>query len=354
MKSVAAFAHLKRVLVHQYLDDWLLRAADKASSEIITAWLLSWMIALGFKVNLIKSDLNPEQRKIFLGFFYRFDSIQSFPQQRSCSSLPSGNKAISRQDLPISYTLAADYRASRFAFKNCSPCGRYASSFSEGSHFAVEPRAPPSVSQRENFTRDSECTHVVAERRESPSRSIPQTIFRHDKDIYGCVQSGLGSMPEFTVSPRLMASVRGQAHKCIRDDCCLPRLSGFYRSNKGIGHNHYVRQHDCGLIHKQTGRHEVEPDIPRSGENAHTSVQSHGAGQGTSYRRCFEHCRRSPFETEQLPVVDRMVPSPRGSKDDLGQISSTFSGSIRDSSEPQINNLRLPLSAPSGMESGLR
>ena len=308
--------------------------------------------SLGVQGKLHKVRSESRAEKNFPRDFHRFDSIQSFPQQRSCSSLPSGNKAISRQYLPTSYTLAEDYRSSRFAFKNCSPCGRYASSFSEGSHFAVEPRAPPSVPQRENFTRNSECTHVVAERRESPSRSIPQTIFRHDKDIYGCVQSGLGSMPEFTVSPRLMASVRGQAHKCIRDDCCLPRLSGFYRSNKGIGHNHYVRQHDCGLIHKQTGRHEVEPDIPRSGENAHISVQSHGAGQGTSYRRCFEHCRRSPFETEQLPVVDRMVSSPRGSKDDLGQISSTFSGSICDSSEPQINNLRLPLSAPSGMESG--
>ena len=281
--------------------------------------------SLGVQGKLHKVRSESRAEKNFPRDFHRFDSIQSFPQQRSCSSLSSGNKAISRQYLPTSYTLAEDYRSSRFAFKNCSPCGRYASSFSEGSHFAVEPRAPPSVPQRENFTRDSECTHVVAERRESPSRSIPQTIFRHDKDIYGCVQSGLGSMPEFTVSPRLMASVRGQAHKCIRDDCCLPRLSGFYRSNKGIGHNHYVRQHDCGLIHKQTGRHEVEPDIPRSGENAHISVQSHGAGQGTSYRRCFEHCRRSPFETEQLPVVDRMVSSPRGSKDDLGQISSIYS-----------------------------
>ena len=81
VKSVAAFAHLKGVLVHQYLDDWLLRAADKASSEIITAWLLSWMIALGFKVNFIKSDLNPEQRKFFLGIFIDLIQFKASPSK---------------------------------------------------------------------------------------------------------------------------------------------------------------------------------------------------------------------------------------------------------------------------------
>ena len=81
VRSVAAFAHTHRVLVHQYLDDWLLRAHTHSMSKEITAWLLSWLIALGFKVNFKKSDMNPEQQKIFLGIVFDLVRYQARPSQ---------------------------------------------------------------------------------------------------------------------------------------------------------------------------------------------------------------------------------------------------------------------------------
>ena len=83
VRSVAAFAHTHRVLVHQYLDDWLLRAHTHSMSNEITAWLLSWLIALGFKVNFKKSDMNPEQQKIFLGIVFDLVRYQARPSQDS-------------------------------------------------------------------------------------------------------------------------------------------------------------------------------------------------------------------------------------------------------------------------------
>ena len=41
VSSVAAFAHSQGVLVHQYLDDWLLGAQTSLISKEITAWLES-------------------------------------------------------------------------------------------------------------------------------------------------------------------------------------------------------------------------------------------------------------------------------------------------------------------------
>ena len=81
VKSVASFVHRLGVRVHRYIADWLLRAPDRDRSLIITMWLLRWLEALGFKVNYKKSDLTPEQVKVFLGIVLDLIQFKVFPSE---------------------------------------------------------------------------------------------------------------------------------------------------------------------------------------------------------------------------------------------------------------------------------
>ena len=70
VKEVKLLALKQDIRLHQYLDDWLIRASSQDEAQKHTVKLLSLIQNLGFIVNLQKSELNPQQRFDFIG--YRF------------------------------------------------------------------------------------------------------------------------------------------------------------------------------------------------------------------------------------------------------------------------------------------
>ena len=75
VKEVKLIAQAKGVHIHQYLDDWLLRAPSKEICLQHTQILLTLCQDLGWVVNLEKSELHPQQDFNFVG--YRFDLVNS-------------------------------------------------------------------------------------------------------------------------------------------------------------------------------------------------------------------------------------------------------------------------------------
>ena len=61
LKPVLAYAHLHRVKLHMYLDDWLLNPGTHQEALEQTSWLKSLCQKLGLVLNLEKSDLIPSQ-----------------------------------------------------------------------------------------------------------------------------------------------------------------------------------------------------------------------------------------------------------------------------------------------------
>ena len=61
------------IRIHQYLDDWLLRAPSPEISQLCTQTLLALSRELGWVVNMKKSELVPQQVFNFVG--YRFDLL---------------------------------------------------------------------------------------------------------------------------------------------------------------------------------------------------------------------------------------------------------------------------------------
>ena len=73
-KEVKLMAQARGIRIHQYLDDWLLRAPCPETCLFHTRTLLDLCHRLGWVVNMTKSDLVPQQVFNFVG--YRFDLSQ--------------------------------------------------------------------------------------------------------------------------------------------------------------------------------------------------------------------------------------------------------------------------------------
>ena len=84
------------IRVHQYLDDWLLRASSQHQCMSQTKELLRTVQELGFVINFEKSELEPTQKIDFLG--YHFDLLQGkvFPTEKKLKILA---KAV--QDMEV-------------------------------------------------------------------------------------------------------------------------------------------------------------------------------------------------------------------------------------------------------------
>ena len=73
VKEVKLMAHARGIRIHQYLDDWLLRAPSQEICLQHTRTLLDLCQGLGWLVNMQKSELVPQQVFNFIG--YRFDLL---------------------------------------------------------------------------------------------------------------------------------------------------------------------------------------------------------------------------------------------------------------------------------------
>ena len=70
VKEVKLMAQAQGIQIHQYLDDWLLRAPCQEMCQQHTQTLLDLCRDLGWVVNLSKSELAPQQVFNFVGYHY--------------------------------------------------------------------------------------------------------------------------------------------------------------------------------------------------------------------------------------------------------------------------------------------
>ena len=68
IKEVRQFVHPLGINLHQYLDDWLIRAKNFHTTRLHTQFILNLTTHLGFLVNHQKSEVHPTQQIVFLGY----------------------------------------------------------------------------------------------------------------------------------------------------------------------------------------------------------------------------------------------------------------------------------------------
>ena len=81
VKEVKLMAQAKGIRIHQYLDDWLLRAPCPETCLQHTQTLLALCQQLGWAVNMKKSELEPQQVFNFVGYWFNLLSGRVLPTQ---------------------------------------------------------------------------------------------------------------------------------------------------------------------------------------------------------------------------------------------------------------------------------
>ena len=98
VKEVKLMAQARGIRIHQYLDDWLLRALCPETCLQHTQTLLALCQQLGWVVNMKKSELTPQQVFNFTG--YQFDLLTSrvLPTQDWWATLQEKLKFIKHRE----------------------------------------------------------------------------------------------------------------------------------------------------------------------------------------------------------------------------------------------------------------
>ena len=105
VKEVKLLALQKGIRLHQYLDDWLIRAPSKEECHSQTQALLSLVKDLGFVANLKKSELRPSQRFDFLGYHFLLDLALVRPTQDRWTKLQEMFHCLSKKSVISARTL---------------------------------------------------------------------------------------------------------------------------------------------------------------------------------------------------------------------------------------------------------
>ena len=74
VKEVKLMALTRGIRLHQYLDDWLMRAQSQEEAQVNTQTVVDLTQSLGWIINQEKSKLKPTQVFLFVGYEYRLDS----------------------------------------------------------------------------------------------------------------------------------------------------------------------------------------------------------------------------------------------------------------------------------------
>ena len=82
VKEVKLMALTRGIRLHQYLDDWLIRAQSQKEAQVNNQTVVDLTQSLGQIINQEKSKLKPTQVFLFVGYEYRLDSALVKPTQK--------------------------------------------------------------------------------------------------------------------------------------------------------------------------------------------------------------------------------------------------------------------------------
>ena len=81
VKEVKLMALARGIRLHQYLDDWLIRAQSQEEAQVNTQTVVELTQSLAWIINQEKSELKPAQVFSFVGYEYHLDSALVKPTQ---------------------------------------------------------------------------------------------------------------------------------------------------------------------------------------------------------------------------------------------------------------------------------
>ena len=254
-KEVKLMAQARGIRIHQYLDDWLLRAPCPETCLLHTRTLLDLCHRLGWVVNMTKSELVLQQVFNFVG--YRFDLSQGLvkpTQERWMALSQKINDLLNQQVCSV-----------RQFPNRTSNSHRETGSSRATSHAAYpvaseEALACPGIIGKDypSASVPSSTPEVVVEPQQCPKRSTFTPTSARSSAVYRRLKRRLGcSLRRLHRKRPLVHTRKRLAYKLAGTQGCLTSPKTVRAIVLEPDHSGVFRQHNSGLLHKQGGRYEI-------------------------------------------------------------------------------------------------
>ena len=250
-------AQSRGIRIHQYLDDWLIRAPTKESYHQGTQSLLSLCQELGCVVNLQRSELEPKQVFEFVGYQYdlshglvkltqnRWESI--LQKVQSIMAMPR----MSSQELHVPNRPAYSNRKTGAPGQTLHETHSVAPQKTlEGARISGKGNCSSKVPSPTPCMMD-QGNKCLTRPTSAPATSCHSNLYRRLKRRLGC------SLRRLHSKRHLVSSRKSSSYKLPGTKSCLAGLEEIPAPSTRKGGASGHRQHySCG-IHQQGGRYEV-------------------------------------------------------------------------------------------------
>ena len=348
-KEVKWLALRRGIRIHQYLDDWLVRAKSPQVCLQHTQKLMTLCKDLGWLVNEEKSELEPKQIFNFVGYQFDLEEGRVRPTQERWLALTDKIQSIlsglsgstvhvlhwsPHSNRKTSSLRATTHEAHTVALEKQLEGPRVSGKGDPGS------QVPPPPSK------------VVAGGRQCTTRSTFTPSKTCSANLYRRIKRRVGrSLRRAHCKRNLVPSREQTTHKPVRAKSSIPsskRLSNPRLQQDSVDS---YRQHNSGCLHQQRGGDEVGLAVCPTVENTVLVHQATSNPQGTSHPRPVERDSRQAIQAWPNHS-NRVVASSRSVQSYMQPVAPTPSGPVCHQIQQQTSSVCLTGPRSPGMGSG--
>ena len=333
-KEVKLMAQAKGIRIHQYLDDWLLRAPCRASCLHHTQILMALCQELGWVVNMKKSELIPQQVFNFVG--YQFDLLTGRGFTHSGPVVYSETKVKVHQGPERLYSQTIHVidrsahgngetglvRSPSYEAHPVAPEATLARSGGSGQGYSIAPvssSSPRLVVGREQCTTGSASTSSAAR---------TAVVYRHLKRRLGHSLRGLHC------KRRLVRTRKSPPHKFFGAKGSVSGPQEFRASLQGPDCSGSNGQHNCGILHQQRRGYEIRLSLCPPLETSILVPSQGNSPEGKAHSRSLERDSGQAVQA-QSGNPNRVVPGSTGVQSLVLELGSASGGLVCHSAQSQ-------------------
>ena len=349
-KEVKLMAAHQGIRIHQYLDDWLVRARSKQDCLHHTQMLVRICQDLGWLVNLEKSELEPKQVFDFVGYQFDLRSGRVRPTPDRWQSLQVKIQALLllptcpvRQFMSLIGLLTATEKQVHLGRLHMRPIQW---------HLKNHWRVP--VTRKDHSTTQifTPSPAVVAGGRQCPTRSTPTPNETCSANFYRRIKRRVGCSLKRAHCKRLLVSSRKPTtHKLPGTQGSLSSLKRIPRSLCKPDSPSGYGQHHSRSIHKQGRRHEVGPSVCPPVENLDLVFPETSNSKSPSYSGQAKCDSRQAIQTGS-DHPDGVVPYSGGISEPVQEVASASNRPLRHQVQLQTTSVCVSNSGPTSGGSG--
>ena len=350
-KEVKLMALRQGIRIHQYLDDWLVRASTLHTCLQHTQTLVTLCQELGWLVNKEKSELAPKQVFNFVGYQFDLKEGKVRPTEERWQALTDKIRSMMsdpvcpvRKFMSLIGLLTATEKQVHLGRLHMRPIQWHLEKQLEGPRVTGKgdpgPQVPPPSSK------------VVAGGKQCATRSTITPSKTCSADLYRRIKRRVGrSLGRPHCKGNLVPSRKQVAHKPLRVKSSFSSSKGV--SNPGLPQDcvDSYRQHNSGCLYQQRRGDEVGVTVCPTVENPVLVHQIAGNPQGTSHPRPAERDSRQAIQTWP-DHSNRVVTSSSSIPSCMRKVAPATSGPVCHQVQQQTASVCVTGARPPGLGSG--